>query len=313
QPGVYGAFSAAKPPRSNARSSRDALTSYDMAIYYNAREPVETTLYLGPLSYFLIKDLGVDLQKIMSLSGSIIRPISIGVLYSLVFLQDYIPNYGVVLILFAILVRIVTNPLTKKSALSTQKMQLIQPKVKVLQDKYKGNPKKLNKEMMALWKVEGVNPFGGCLPILIQMPVLIALFTVFRSTIELRGQPFALWITDLSAPDVVLTLPFSIPLYGSGVTILALVMGITMFVQQKMSGASANPQQKPMMYMMTGFFFLIFNQFPSGLNLYYAFSNILGIFQQRNIRNQLLASQSDPAPPAKAAKVGKPSKSGKRR
>jgi YidC/Oxa1 family membrane protein insertase len=187
------------------------------------------------------------------------------------------------------MIRIVTNPLTKKSALSTQKMQLIQPRVKELQAKYKGNPQQLNTKMMALWKSEGVNPFGGCLPILIQMPLLWALFIVFRTTIELRGAPFGLWVTDLSLPDVVFTLPFSIPLYGDGVTILALIMGITMFLQQKLSGAASNPQQKPMMYMMTGMFFLIFNTFPSGLNLYYAFSNFLAILQQRNIKKQLEA------------------------
>jgi YidC/Oxa1 family membrane protein insertase len=287
QPGEYGAYSAVSTPYDEGGVGAENLTRYFMAIGYDAHQPVRMTLYLGPLSYFHIKDLDV----------------------TLVFFHDYIPNYGVVLILFAIIIRILTNPLTKKSAMSTQKMQLVQPKVKVLQDKYKGNPQKLNQEMMALWKSEGVSPFGGCLPILIQMPVLIALFTVFRSTIELRGQPFVLWVTDLSVPDVVFTLPFSIPLYGSGVTILALIMGATMFIQQKISGAGANPQQKPMMYIMTGMFFLIFNQFPSGLNLYYAFSNILAIFQQRNIRRQITAeAATQPAPVKKPAKPKKKSR-----
>ncbi|MCH7860027.1 MAG: membrane protein insertase YidC [Candidatus Marinimicrobia bacterium] len=267
-----------------------------MAIGYQAGPTVAMTVYLGPLSYFIIKDLEVDLERIMNFGFALIRPISKFVLYSLVFLHKYIPNYGVVLILFALAVRIVTNPLTKKSSYSTQKMQMVQPQVKELQAKYKGNPQKLNKEMMALWKAEGVNPLGGCLPILIQMPLLWALFVIFRTTIELRGAPFALWITDLSAPDVIFTLPFSIWLYGDGVTVLALIMGVTMFVQQKLSGAASNPQQKPMMYMMTGMFFLIFNQFPSGLNLYYAFSNILGIVQQRRIHKSLMLSQPSPAP-----------------
>ena len=304
KPGVYGAFAATPIPYHDDAGKNNATTTrYFMAIGYDARLPVKMTLYLGPLSYNIIKDLDVDLERIMNLGLSLIRPISKLVLYSLVFLHDYIPNYGIVLILFAIIVRVLTNPLTKKSALSTQKMQIVQPKVKVLQEKYKGNPQKLNKEMMALWKSEGVNPLGGCLPILIQMPVLFALFIVFRTTIELRGQPFILWITDLSAPDVVYTLPFSIPLYGSGVTILALIMGVTMFVQQKISGAGANPQQKPMMYMMSGMFFLIFNQFPSGLNLYYAFSNILGIFQQRNIRRQIQSEQETTNKPAKTKRA----------
>lgn len=302
KPGVYGAYSATAVPYAEAGSANESITRFFMAIGYDARQPVTMTLYLGPLSYFIIKDLEVDLERIMNLGFSLIRPISKLVLYTLVFFHDYIPNYGVVLILFAVIIRVLTNPLTKKSAVSTQKMQLVQPKVKALQEKYKGNAQKLNQEMMALWKSEGVNPFGGCLPILIQMPVLFALFIVFRTTIELRGQPFILWVTDLSVPDVVYTLPFSIPLYGSGVTILAIIMGATMFIQQKISGAGANPQQKPMMYMMAGMFFLIFNQFPSGLNLYYAFSNILAIFQQRNIRRQLKVGQvdQDTKKPAKA-------------
>ncbi|UCD36747.1 MAG: membrane protein insertase YidC [Fidelibacterota bacterium] len=303
QPGEYGAFAAVSAPYDEGGVGTENLTRYFMAMGHNAQQTVQMTLYLGPLSYFIIRDLDVDLERTMNFGFSLIRPISKLVLLTLVFFHDFIPNYGVVLILFAIIIRILTNPLTKKSAMSTQKMQLVQPKVKALQEKYKGNPQKLNQEMMALWKAEGVSPFGGCLPILIQMPVLIALFTVFRSTIELRGQPFVLWVTDLSVPDVVFTLPFSIPLYGSGVTILALIMGATMFIQQKISGAGANPQQKPMMYIMTGMFFLIFNQFPSGLNLYYAFSNILAIFQQRNIRKHLTA---DTAAKPTAAPKSKP-------
>ena len=292
QPGAYGTISSQAEDADASNNGEEAFTRYGMALGYDARKPVSMTLYLGPLSYFIIRDLDVGLQSIMNLGFSLIRPISTFALYSLVFLHDYLPNYGVVLILFAIAIRVITNPLTKKSAISTQKMQLVQPKLKVLQEKYKGNKQKLSQETMALWKSEGVNPLGGCLPILIQLPLLWALFIVFRTTIELRGQPFILWVTDLSAPDVVFTLPFSLPLYGSGVTILALIMGITMFVQQKLSGISSNPQQKPMMYMMTGMFFLIFNTFPSGLNLYYAFSTILGIFQQRNIRIKLQAAQA---------------------
>jgi YidC/Oxa1 family membrane protein insertase len=305
RPADFGAFSARAVTYGNTpKNGNDKFTQYSMAIGYEARTSANITLYLGPLAYFIIRDLDVDLERTMNLGFSLIRPISKLVLVTLVFFHKYIPNYGVVLILFAIIIRILTNPLTKRSAISTQKMQLVQPKVKALQDKHKGNPQKLNQEMMALWKSEGVNPLGGCLPILVQMPVLIALFTVFRSTIELRGQPFILWVKDLSVPDVVFTLPFSIPLYGDGVTILALIMGVTMFVQQKLSGAGTNPQQKPMMYMMTGMFFLIFNQFPSGLNLYYAFSNILAIFQQRNVRKHLLTEE--PAPPKEKKTTARP-------
>ncbi|MCK4578134.1 MAG: membrane protein insertase YidC, partial [Candidatus Marinimicrobia bacterium] len=257
---IYGAFSAEPIPQGAKRNGRDSITRYKMSIGYGVDGPAQLNIFLGPLSYYLIKDLDVDLDRIMNFGFTLIRPISKGVLFSLVSMHKIIPNYGIVLILFAVIIRVVTNPLTKKSFASTQKMQLVQPKVKELQEKYKGNSQKLNQEMMALWKKEGVNPLGGCLPILIQMPLLFALFIVFRTTIELRGAPFFLWVKDLSMPDVVFTLPFSIPLYGDGVTILALVMGISMFIQQRLSGAASNPQQKPMMYMMTAMFFLLFNR-----------------------------------------------------
>jgi YidC/Oxa1 family membrane protein insertase len=113
------------------------------------------------------------------------------------------------------------------------------------------------------------------------MPLLISLFQVFRSTIELRGAHFVGWITDLSAPDVIFNLPFSIPLYGDGFAVLPIIMGVTMFVQQKMMPTQASGQQKFMSYFMTGFFVLLFNGFPSGLNLYYTLFNVLTILQQK--------------------------------
>lgn len=304
QLGDYGAYSAQALPADEVGLPLEKATRFSMALGYTAQPRTNLLVYLGPLAYDRIKSLDVELQRIMNFGFALIRPISKAILWTLVSLYEYIPNYGVVLILFAVFVRVLTNPLTRKSAISTQKMQLIQPRVQELQAKYKGNPQKLNKEMMALWKSEGVNPLGGCLPILIQLPLLWAFFIVFRTTIELRGQPFIFWVKDLSVPDVIFYLPFKIPLYGDGVTVLALIMGITMFVQQKLSGASSNPQQKPMMYMMTGMFFLLFNQFPSGLNLYYAFSNFLAILQQRNIRKSLQAGGSAPVTaPIQPAKI----------
>ena len=114
-----------------------------------------------------------------------------------------------------------------------------------------------------------------------------SLFIVFRSTIEFRGQPFFLWITDLSKPDIVFNLPFSIPIYGSGVAILPLIMGITLFMTMQMSSATMDKNQKPIMYFMNGFFILLFNSFPSGLNLYYTAYNLLNFMQQRSIRSKL--------------------------
>jgi len=137
---------------------------------------------------------------------------------------------------------------------------------------------------MKLYKERGVNPLGGCLPMLLQMPLLFALFVVFRTTIELRSEPFIWWIKDLSSPDAIFDLPFNIPIYGSQVAILPVLMVVSMFIQQKMmSGGAQQPQQKTIQYFMTGFFFLIFNSFPSGLNLYYTLFNVLTIAQQKFI------------------------------
>ena len=138
---------------------------------------------------------------------------------------------------------------------------------------------------MKLYKDRGVNPLGGCLPMLLQMPLLFALFQVFRTTIELRAEPFIFWVIDLSAPDAVFTLPFSIPIYGSHVAVLPILMVVSMFIQQRMmsGGIEQQAQQKAMQYFMTGFFFLLFNSFPSGLNLYYTLFNVLTIIQQKFI------------------------------
>ena len=203
------------------------------------------------------------------------------------FLYGFIPNYGYVLLLFSVLIKILVYPLTSKSLNSTRKMQAIQPLLNELREKHKNDQRKFAQAQMDLFKEHGVNPLSGCVPVLLQMPLLFALFTVFRSSIELRGAPFMLWIQDLSRPDIVFDLGFSIPLYGSGVAILPLLMGITMFVQMKSAPTGQGPgQQKFMLYFMNGFFILIFNQFPSGLVLYYTLFNVLTIAQQKYLSSQ---------------------------
>jgi YidC/Oxa1 family membrane protein insertase len=188
----------------------------------------------------------------------------------------------VLLIVFSILVKVVLHPLTRKSYKSTKEMQAIQPLVADLKNKYKGDSQKLNQETMKLYKEHGVNPLGGCLPMLLQMPILIALFTVFRSTIVFRGAPFMLWITDLSQPDQLFNFPFTIPLLGwSTFNVLPILMGATMIYQQKTMSVQSPSQQKSFMYIMNGFFLVIFYSFPAGLNLYYTCFNVLTILQQK--------------------------------
>lgn len=238
-------------------------------------------IYLGPLEYDILRSYHKDMQEFMDWGMKIIKPFSIGILMVFKWMHNFIPNYGVVLLIFAVLIKLITYPLTQKSNQSMKKMQALQPKMKELQEKYKNDPQKLNQMTMRLYKEEGVSPMGGCLPMLLQMPLLFALFVVFRTTIELRGQGFFWWIKDLSAPDTIFTFPgnFSLPLYGNSINVLPVLMGITMFIQQKMT--ITDPKQKMMVYFMPIFFTLLFNNFPSGLNLYYALFNLLSIAQQK--------------------------------
>ncbi len=266
---------------------KDRDETYQTTFNFNTYKESTFELYIGPLEYNRINNLGRDLESIMDFGWSFIRPISKAILYALTEMHVYIPNYGFILIIFSVLIKLIVYPLTKKSYQSTAAMQKIQPELATIRDKYKNNPQKLNQAQMQLYKKKGVNPLGGCLPMLIQMPLLFALFVVFRTTIELRAEPFIWWIKDLSTPDAVINLPFHIPIYGSHVAILPIFMVVSMFIQQRMmsGGVAQQPQQKTMQYFMTAFFFLMFNSFPSGLNLYYTLFNVLTILQQKLIPN----------------------------
>lgn len=268
---------------------------YDLG--FNARYVNSTgdsmRVYLGPLDNKEIKQYGKNLDILVMNNGwyeRIFRFFSLIVVKILELLHKVVPNYGIVIIIFSILIKLLVYPLTRKSYTSMKEMQRIGPIVAELKEKYKGDPQRLNKETMKLYKEHGVNPLGGCLPTLIQMPLLIALFIVFRSTIELRGAMFIPgWIPDLSQPDTLFTLPFSLPMYGNEFNLLPILMAVTMMFQSKMT--MQDPKQKAMVYLMPVFMLLIFNRFPSGLNLYYTLFNLLTIIQQKFINKG-----SDPAP-----------------
>ena len=269
---------------STVSATFDNRELYDIAVNLKTDRAASISLYLGPLEYERIKSLKMNLESIMNFGWAIIRPIAKGVLWVLKSMHAFIPNYGLILIIFSIMVKLLVYPLTKKSYQSMQAMQAIQPEINTLREKYKNNPTKLNQATMELYKKKGVNPLGSCFPMLLQMPLLISLFTVFRSTIELRGEPFVFWIKDLSAPDIIFNLPFKIPIYGDYVCALPILMALSMYAQQRMMSVSGGPQQeqqKMMQYFMMGFFFLLFNSFPSGLNLYYTLFNVLTIAQQK--------------------------------
>jgi YidC/Oxa1 family membrane protein insertase len=259
----------------------------EMPFIGKAADEDRFTLYLGPLDYKIVRGMNIELDRMMSLGAVwVIRPISqYFIIPVFQFLHWFIPNYGIVLIIFAFIIKVILYPLTKSSMQSMQKMQALQPMVTELREKHKDNPQEMNKQMMRLYKEYGVNPAGGCLPLILQLPILYALWSVFSSTIELRQAGFIWWITDLATPDVIFTLPFKIPLFGvDKLSALALAMGVTMFIQQKMS--VKDPKQKMMVWMMPVMMTLLFNSFPSGLNLYYFMFNLLSIVQQTYVNKK---------------------------
>lgn len=252
----------------------------------------EFTIYVGPLKLDLLKRYDVQLEKMMNFGWGFIRPISRAALWVFVQIHKAVPNYGYVIIIFSILVKLLVYPLTHKSYVSMKKMQDLQPVIAELKEKYKDDQPTLQKKQMALFKEYGVNPLGGCLPMLLQMPLLFALFTLFRTTIELRGAEFIWWIKDLSSQDTLFTLPFALPIYGDNVNFLPVFMGVTMFFQQKFSGqATASQQQKMMGYFMPVFMVLFFNTFPSGLNLYYSLFNILSVVQTKYLSDGFFSKE----------------------
>ncbi len=202
-----------------------------------------------------------------------------------------IPNYGVAIILLTFCVRLCLHPLSRKSQISMHKMQKLQPKINELKEKYKNNKRKQSEEQMKLFREHGANPMSGCLPMFFQIPVFFALFRALDLAIELRQTPFVLWINDLSQPDTLMKLPFPIPLLGTNLNVLPIVMCLTMFIQQRMMPRPADPnqaqQQKMMMYFMPFFFGFICYNMPSGLTLYWFTSTLLGIVEQKIIKAQL--------------------------
>ncbi len=254
-------------------------------------EKSQFTVYVGPVDYDRLKEYGDNFTAIVDFGSFfglkfIVRPIAEYILLPLFnFLHTFIPNYGFVIIVFSLIIKFVLYPLTKTSYQSMKKMQLLQPKIAEIKEKFKDDPQKLNKETMKLYSTYGVNPAGGCLPLVLQMPIFIALWGLFKTAIELRQQPFILWIKDLSAPDVITQLPFKLPLFGiDQISGLALLMGVTTFVQQKMS--VKDPKQAGLVYIMPVMLTIMFMSFPSGLNLYYFMFNVFSIAQQYYINHK---------------------------
>lgn len=237
-------------------------------------------LFMGPKSITVLRAADHELDRAINFGwfDFIAKPC----LWFMIFIHHFIPNYGVAIIILTLVTRLLFWPLASKSYKSMNAMRKLQPLIKEIREKYKDDKAKINQETMALYRTYKVNPLGGCLPMLIQLPVFFALYRMLYEAIELRHAPFIGWINDLSAPDRLfrfgVKIPFMEPPYG--IPVLTLIMGATMVLQQKMSPAPGDPTQAKMMMLMPIVFTVIFINLPSGLVLYWLVSNLVSIAQQ---------------------------------
>ncbi len=248
------------------------------------------TLFVGPLDYNILNSFNVGLEKLLDLGAApltpdiVVEPIAVGMLWLFKLLYQFTPNYGVVVIVFSILIKLLTLPLSRKSAMSMARLAEIQPRLEKLKEKHKNDPKKLNEETLKLYREIGFNPFAGCLPLLLQFPLFMALYAVLSTSIELRQAPFVFWISDLSAADRFFIMP--------------VLMTVLMFWQQKLT--IRDPKQKMMVYLLPAIFFFFFFQMPSGLVLYWTLFNLFSVLEQYWVKKEL--SHSAPAAPAPVAR-----------
>ncbi len=239
-------------------------------------------VYFGPKRITTLRAAGHDLERIINFGwfDKIARP----ALYLLNFFYSYVGNYGVAIILVTVLIKLLFWPIAQKGLKSMKNMQKIQPKMAKLKEKYKNDSARLNQEMMNLYKTYKVNPLGGCLPMVLQIPVFFGLYKVLLQAIELRHAPFMLWINDLSAPDR-LMIGVDIPFLG-GIPVLTLLMGASMFLQQRMTPTPVDSTQAKIMMFLPVIFTFMFLNFASGLVLYWLVNNLLSIAQQYMINKQ---------------------------
>jgi YidC/Oxa1 family membrane protein insertase len=257
------------------------------AINPSDQKTFEFSLFMGPKSTSVLRTADNELDRAINFGwlDFIAKPC----LWFMNFIYRFIPNYGVAIIILTIITRLMFWPLATKSYKSMNDMRRLQPLMKEIREKYKDDKTRINQETMALYRTYKINPLGGCLPMLIQLPVFFALYRMLYQAIELRHAPFFGWINDLSAPDRLFRFGFKIPFMQPpyGIPVLTLIMGVTMLLQQKMSPAPGDPTQAKMMMLMPVVFTVIFINFPSGLVLYWLFSNLVSIAQQYYTQKKL--------------------------
>jgi len=258
----------------------------EIGVPFNAvnPQPLEMKLYLGPNHFSTLKKEGYELEQLVTLGKNIIRWINQFIIIPIFnWLNKYISNYGIIILILTIIIKIILFPLTFKSYQSQAKMMVLKPLVDEIAKKYPKREDAMKKQQatMELYKRAGINPLGGCLPTLLQFPILYAMFRFFPASIELRQEAF-LWAKDLSTYDSILTLPFTIPLYGNHVSLFTLLMTASTILTMKMSGSTSGqdqPGMKAMMYMMPIMFMLLLNNFSAGLTYYYFLANVITYLQ----------------------------------
>ncbi len=246
------------------------------------------TLFVGPKDIDILKSVGKGIDR--SIDFGLFWFISIPLLYVLHFFHHFTGSYGIDIIILTVLIKILMAPLTHKSYVSMKQMQKLQPQMERLKERYSDDKEKLNKEIMELYRRNGVNPLGGCLPMVLQLPVFYGLYNCLRTPIELRHAPF-MWIKDLSQPDWQ-SLPISVPSWWpaalpAGIPVLTILMGASMFLQQWMTPTAGDPNQKKMMMLMPLMFTFMFVSFPAGLTVYWLVNNLLTIAQQSWINRRV--------------------------
>jgi YidC/Oxa1 family membrane protein insertase len=263
---------------------------------YIAIDDNRIRVYAGPKSYSMLRNLGRSTTDMIDFGWPIIRWIGKLIFLFLTKALSFVENKGVRIIILAFTLKILLSPLTTKSYISMQKMQKVQPALQEIQKKYAKDPKQQQAEMQKLYKEKGVNPIGGCLPMLLQMPVFFAMYRVLANMVELRGAGFVMWIKDLSRPEILIH--FQTRILGlEGIGLMAFLLGVIMFMQQKLTGTtatgSAAQQQKMMLYMMPLFMTFMFMRFASGLTLYWLVFNVLTFIHQELIKKKLASEKAD--------------------
>lgn len=254
----------------------------------------DMSFYFGPNHYQTLREHGNDLEKLINLGFPVVREVNRYLIIPVFnFLRRHIDNFGIIILILTIMIRVIVFPFTYKSYVSQAKMRSLKPEVDEISKKFTSPDKAMEKQQatMALYKKVGVNPMGGCLPMLFQFPVLIAMFYFFPGSIELRQESF-LWAKDLSTYDSILNLPFTVPFgYGDHVSLFTLLMTITTILQTRLQSqtqdTSAMPGMKYMMYFMPVFFMFILNSYSSGLSYYYFLANVFTIGQTYLIRQTI--------------------------